>query len=139
MSRALLASLAVVLVVAADAAWRMLTFAWPVFVAYSLLMWAVLPVLATLAIAGVVALLTNVELPLWATGAVAGLATAAWVSWGVGYPYDGVAYGVVLGAGVVGATLVLGAGWRTGRRVLSAVGVAAVTAAVAFAVLFLLR
>ncbi|WP_418275750.1 hypothetical protein ACNHYB_12950 [Isoptericola jiangsuensis] len=111
----------------------------PVFVVYSLLIWALLPMLATLAVVGLVAVFTNVELPLWAAGAVAGLATAAWVSWGVGYPDDGITDGLILGAGVVGATLVLGNSWRRGVRLLAATGVAAAAALVAFAVLFALH
>ncbi|WP_125774288.1 hypothetical protein [Antribacter gilvus] len=62
MRRALVSSLAVVLVVAADAAWRMPGLPGLVFVGYSVLIWAVPPALATLGIAGFTAL-SGVELP----------------------------------------------------------------------------
>ncbi|WP_125774286.1 hypothetical protein [Antribacter gilvus] len=66
---------------------------------------------------------------------IAALATAAWVSWGVGYQYGGLVYGSLLGLGVVGASLVLGAGWRKRTRIVVAIAIAAASATAALVVL----
>ncbi|MGF0118253.1 hypothetical protein ACQFYA_18320 [Promicromonospora sp. Marseille-Q5078] len=134
MRRALLASLTVGVVVTADSGWRMLNLSWPFFVGYSLLFWAVLPVVATLAITLVLTLVSGVELPTWFTGGVAAAATGAWTGWAVGIRYGGLASGLVLAAGIVGVTLALEARWPLRGRVVVAV-LAAATAAAVVAVL----
>jgi hypothetical protein len=130
--RALLASLGVALVVGADATPRSLDLQVPAaFVAYSLLIWAVVPALVTLVIVGVAAVVWDAELPTWLTAVVAGLVTAAWVSWAVGGPV-GLLYGALLGLGGAGAGAVLGARWRVSVRMVAAVAISALTAMTLF-------
>lgn len=91
MRRALVVSVGVALVVATDAAARSDEVPSPLlFVGYSLLIWGVVPVLVTLAVAGVAALTSNTQVPIWLTAVVSGVATAAWISWGVGLQFGGV-------------------------------------------------
>jgi hypothetical protein len=131
MRRASLASAAVAAVVTADAAWRALDPIWPVFVGYSLLIWAVPPVLVTLAVTFVVTLVSDVELPMWFTAGVAALATGSWMGWAVGPAYGGISYGVVVAAGILGAGLVLDSRLRLRARALLTALIAAATAALA--------
>jgi hypothetical protein len=135
MRRALLASLAVVVVVVADYGWRMLDERWPFFMAYALMIWAVLPVLLTLTVTFVVTLLSDVELPLWAPATLAALATGSWTAWAVGLDSGGAAYGLVLALGIVAVTLVMGASRPWWWRALLTALVAAATAAAVVVVL----
>jgi len=131
MRRALLACAAVVAVVVADAGWRMLNLNWFAFVGYSLLMWAVLPALATLAITLVVTIAYDVEMPMWFTAGVAALATGTWMGWAVGPAYGGITYGVVVAAGILAVGLVLDSRRPLRARVVIAALIAAATAALA--------
>lgn len=118
--RALLAALGVALVIAADATSRSLDLPAPaVFVAYSIMIWAVLPAAVTLLVVGVAALAWGAELPMWSTAAVAGLTTATWVTWAMGGP-AGPLYGLLLGLGGAGAGAALGARWRVPVRLVVA-------------------
>ncbi|MEL7976391.1 hypothetical protein AAG589_11050 [Isoptericola sp. F-RaC21] len=132
MRRAALASAGVAAVVTADTVWRALDPTWPVLLGYSLLIWAVPPALVTLVITFVVTLASDVELPMWSTAGFAALATGGWMGWALGPANGGVAYGVVIAAGVLGVGLVLGSPRRLRARVLLASLVAAVTALLAF-------
>ncbi|WP_166851108.1 hypothetical protein [Isoptericola sp. BMS4] len=127
-----MASAAVAAVVVADGGWRMVDLGWFAFVGYSLLIWAVLPVLVTLAITFLITLVTDVELPMWFTAGVAALATGSWMGWGAGVEHGGVAYGVVVAAGIFGVGLILDTHRRLRARVLLAALVAAATAVLAF-------
>jgi hypothetical protein len=117
--RALLSSLGIALVVTADAAVRSPGTPWPlVFVGYSLLIWGVLPVVVTLARTTVAGHASNAELPMWLTATVAALATAAWVSWGVGPGHGELTYGLVQRLRAAGTSLALGTRWRMPTRVI---------------------
>jgi len=138
MRRAFLACAAVAAVVVADAGWRMLNLNWFAFVGYSLLMWAVLPALVTLAITFVVTIAYDVEVPMWCTAGIAALATGAWMGWAVGPASGGIAYGVVVAAGILAVGLVLDSRRPLRTRVALIALIAAATAALAllgFAVL----
>ncbi|MFC7876613.1 hypothetical protein [Isoptericola sp. NPDC057391] len=130
MRRALLACAAVAAVVVADAGWRMLNLHWFAFVGYSLLIWAVLPVLATLALTFVITLVSDVELPMWCTAGIAALATGTWMGWAVGPTYGGITYGGVVAAGILAVGLVLDSRRPLRSRLLLAALTAAATAAV---------
>lgn len=128
--RALFATVGIAVVVAVEAVPRSMGLnVPPVFVAYSLLIWAAIPAVVTLGVAGAATLAWDVELPMWLAAAVAGLATSAWVSWGIGAP-AGWVYGLVLGLGGAGAGAALGARWPVPVpvRVVAAVAIAAAVA-----------
>jgi hypothetical protein len=129
--RALLASLGVALVVAAESVLR--SGGVSVLLGYSLLLWAVVPAAVTLAVALLMALAADTALRARPAAAVAGLATAAWFAWGVGLP-SGAVYGAVLGLGAAGAGLALGARWPALVRVVVATLVATAAAGVMLAV-----
>ncbi len=94
-------------------------------VIYSLMIWAMLPVVVTVSAAGATALLTKEPLPATALCVLAGVVTLAWVGWIAG-GWLGVLFGAVLGAAVTGAALVLVRRWSLAVRLPVAVVVAAV-------------
>ncbi|ACZ32306.1 hypothetical protein Xcel_3306 [Xylanimonas cellulosilytica DSM 15894] len=114
--RALWPALAIVLVIAAQAVAQLATVTPDevpqpgVFVVYSLMLLAMLPVMVTVGAAGASALLTKEALPATALAVTAGVVTTAWVAWIAG-GWRGLLFGVVLGASTAAAALVL-----TGRR-----------------------
>jgi hypothetical protein len=127
--RVLVAALGVALVVAA--AWTpgaLVQPVSPVLVPYSVLIWALYPTVAALVVAAAVALVRGVGLPLWAAAAILALATALWVSVGIGLP-DGLPYGLLIGNGGAGAGAVLGSRRRLSVRVVGALVVVAVAVA----------
>jgi hypothetical protein len=65
---------------------------------------------------------------MWLTATVAALATAAWVSWGVGPGHGGLTYGLVQGLRAAGTSLALGTRWRMPTRVIVAASIAAAAA-----------
>lgn len=81
-----------------------------IFVVYSLLLLAVLPLMVSVGAAGASALLTKEPLPAKALAVLAGIVTLAWMAWLAG-GWLGLASGAVLGVAVTGAALVL-----VGRR-----------------------
>ena len=141
--RALLASLGVALVIAAEAVVRaggeadVRAGEALVLVGYSLLLWALVPAVVTLVVALAAALAADVGLRPWPAAALAGLATAAWVALSVGLP-SSAPYGVVLGLGAAGAARVLTTRRTLTARVVGAAVVAVVTAVVTLGVARLL-
>jgi hypothetical protein len=115
--RALWPAVAIVLVMAAQPVVQLAltdsaadTSLGAVFVVYSVLMLAVLPLMVSVGAAGASALLTKEPLPARALAVLAGIVTLAWLAW-IGGGWDGLAFGAVLGVAVAGAALVLISRW----------------------------
>ncbi len=125
--RAVFATFGVALVVAVEAVPRSLSSsASPVLVGYSVLIWAAIPALVTFGVAGLATLTRDVELPMWLVAVVAGLATATWVTWGVGDPW-GSLYGLMLGLGGASAGVSSAAGWPVPVRLFATAAIAVAT------------
>ncbi|QAY69450.1 hypothetical protein [Xylanimonas protaetiae] len=100
-----------------------------IFVVYSIMLLAMLPVLVTVGAAGSTALLSKQPLPPRALAVLAGVVTLLWVGWVAGGSI-GWLFGVVLGAATAGAATVLAGRWALPLRLLAAVAVAALGAVV---------
>ncbi|WP_345216594.1 hypothetical protein [Georgenia halophila] len=113
------------LVVAAESTPRSLELHFPpVFVAYEVLIFAIIPAVVTLGIVAVAALAWNASLPMWLTSAIAALTTATWLSFVMRSP-TGPAYGLLFGLGGACAGAALGARWRLPVRLVVAAAIMA--------------
>ena len=126
------ATVGITLVVALDAAVRSTdAVSLPIFVLYSVLIWAAFPAAVTVLTLAVLASVRPAALPHWLPAVIGGVALVAWMAWAAG-TRAGLGSGLVSGLGASGAALILAARWGLRTRLLLALAVAA-TAVLAMA------